>query len=341
MQIGVDGQDPNLLHFDVEVEDGRKLDLEYRIGSNVYTAAFDFIQKNELPQTYLDQVANFIVENTQYLKPQTTILPSLQRKLFPIKNYDKLQELLRSACSNDEQIIAISTMAQFIKAGKGFHLTEDHRKAIDLLVEYSLVNIDLLPPTFDLFSGLCLKCMDAVKYFETTSVYSKFFNLVYKLIVDKIATMPIKIMFFKFIANCFVTTPPELFMQMVHSTYAQLLPLLKEEMLIAAEANNSNMQTAIAAILLNLSISAINSSIAGMLAEGLFDALIQHYVMACDNTIRALLLLGIGNFITQDYLVRKEFINQRTLVDAIKANPDQTIQKIWNEINTTINGVSN
>ncbi|BFU25851.1 hypothetical protein EHI8A_001100 [Entamoeba histolytica HM-1:IMSS-B] len=341
MQIGIDENDPNILHFNVEIEGGKTCDLKYRIGDNVFTAAQDFLTQNNLPQHHLDTVAHFITENTQGFKPQTTILPALQRKKFPIKNYEKLQELLRVGCRTDNELIAIATMAQFIKSGKGFYLTIEMKTAIAILLDYALQHHEILPPLFDLFGGLCLKCLDSVKYFETISAYSQLFGVVSSMIDNGTITMPIKIMFIKFLANSFITTPPEMYMNMVYSTYGKLLPFLLNEMTLAVTNNNLNMQGAIAGVVLNLSISAINSSIAGMLADGLYELASQLYVISNDETIRAILLLSIGNFIKQDVLARNEFIKKEELITSIKASQNQNIQAIWKEINELIYGVSN
>ncbi|OBW68479.1 MAG: Uncharacterized protein AUREO_014550 [Aureobasidium pullulans] len=52
--------------FDVDIKDGEPpLKLLYNIGQNPYDVASRFIANNELPMTYLDQVANFITTNTQ------------------------------------------------------------------------------------------------------------------------------------------------------------------------------------------------------------------------------------------------------------------------------------
>ncbi|KAI9845064.1 MAG: hypothetical protein M1837_005068 [Sclerophora amabilis] len=52
--------------FDVDIEDGKPpLKLPYNLSQNPYEAAKAFIDDNELPATYLDQVANFITTNTQ------------------------------------------------------------------------------------------------------------------------------------------------------------------------------------------------------------------------------------------------------------------------------------
>ena len=52
--------------FDVDIEDGKPpLKLPYNLSQNHYEAATKFLQDNELPMTYLDEVSKFIVTNTQ------------------------------------------------------------------------------------------------------------------------------------------------------------------------------------------------------------------------------------------------------------------------------------
>ncbi|CEJ60260.1 Putative Complex: Ufd3p is an in vivo ligand of Cdc48p [Penicillium brasilianum] len=59
------GQDYDYV-FDVDIEDGKPpLKLPYNVSQNPYEAATKFIGDNELPISYLDQVANFITQNTQ------------------------------------------------------------------------------------------------------------------------------------------------------------------------------------------------------------------------------------------------------------------------------------
>ena len=52
--------------FDVDIQDGvPPLKLPFNVGQIPYDAATKFINDNELPINYLDQVANFIITNTQ------------------------------------------------------------------------------------------------------------------------------------------------------------------------------------------------------------------------------------------------------------------------------------
>ncbi|KAF2107647.1 polyubiquitin binding protein-like protein [Lophiotrema nucula] len=52
--------------FDVDIEEGKPpLKLAYNLSQNPYEVARKFCEDNKLPITYLDQVTNFIVQNTQ------------------------------------------------------------------------------------------------------------------------------------------------------------------------------------------------------------------------------------------------------------------------------------
>ena len=70
--VGSSGKKKNYLGidydyvFDVDIEEGKPpLKLPYNLSQNPYEAATKFIEDNELPIGYLDQVANFIATNTQ------------------------------------------------------------------------------------------------------------------------------------------------------------------------------------------------------------------------------------------------------------------------------------
>lgn len=52
--------------FDVDIEDGKPpLKLPYNVTDNPYTAAQQFIDRHQLPATYLDEVARFIIKNSE------------------------------------------------------------------------------------------------------------------------------------------------------------------------------------------------------------------------------------------------------------------------------------
>ena len=52
--------------FSVDIEEGKPpLKLPYNIAEDPYFAAQNFLHKNNLSQLFLDQVANFIIDNTK------------------------------------------------------------------------------------------------------------------------------------------------------------------------------------------------------------------------------------------------------------------------------------
>lgn len=52
--------------FDIDIEDGKPaLKLPFKVTQNPYDAATKFLQDNELPLSYLEETANFIIKNTQ------------------------------------------------------------------------------------------------------------------------------------------------------------------------------------------------------------------------------------------------------------------------------------
>ena len=52
--------------FDVDIEDGKPpLKLPYNSGESPWDAARKFLEKNELPMSYYEQVANWISDNTK------------------------------------------------------------------------------------------------------------------------------------------------------------------------------------------------------------------------------------------------------------------------------------
>lgn len=56
--------------FNVDISDSQPpIKLPYNCGDDPWMAAQKFIHKHELPQAYLEQVANFIVKNSERTAP--------------------------------------------------------------------------------------------------------------------------------------------------------------------------------------------------------------------------------------------------------------------------------
>jgi phospholipase A-2-activating protein len=64
-KISFNGEDYDYV-FDVDIEDGKPpLKLPYNANENPYESARKFLETNKLPMTYLDEVTNFIIKNSQ------------------------------------------------------------------------------------------------------------------------------------------------------------------------------------------------------------------------------------------------------------------------------------
>ncbi|KAJ6164574.1 hypothetical protein N7470_003246 [Penicillium chermesinum] len=122
------GQDYDYV-FDVDIEDGKPpLKLPYNLSQNPYEAATKFIGDNELPMSYLDQVANFITQNTQgatigdaaAAENAQPPIPESRPTVLPQKTYlsirsanlkivtKKLKELNEQLISEGEKRIALA-----------------------------------------------------------------------------------------------------------------------------------------------------------------------------------------------------------------------------------------
>jgi phospholipase A-2-activating protein len=64
-KVNYNGKDYDYV-FDVDIKDGEPaLKLPYNVTESPWQASYDFLAANELPQSYLEEVANFITRNTQ------------------------------------------------------------------------------------------------------------------------------------------------------------------------------------------------------------------------------------------------------------------------------------
>ncbi|KAK5170574.1 WD repeat protein Lub1 [Saxophila tyrrhenica] len=72
--------------FDIDIEDGKPaLKLPYNLSENAWDAARKFLERNELPMEYYEQVANWITENTKGARlTQGSGAPSSQQAYDPL-----------------------------------------------------------------------------------------------------------------------------------------------------------------------------------------------------------------------------------------------------------------
>lgn len=98
--------------FDVDIEDGAPpLKLPYNVNENPFVAAQRFLEKNELPSSFQDQVVNFITTNTSsvavnnnnanpYVQSKPRLLPHTQYLGFTASNPDAILKGIAKFNSN-------------------------------------------------------------------------------------------------------------------------------------------------------------------------------------------------------------------------------------------------
>lgn len=62
-KVTYEGQEYDFV-FDIDIDEGVVLKLPYNRTDDPWTAAQKFIHKNDLPQVYLDTIANHITKNS-------------------------------------------------------------------------------------------------------------------------------------------------------------------------------------------------------------------------------------------------------------------------------------
>lgn len=151
--------------FDVDIEDGAPpLKLPYNLSQNPYEAATKFLGDNELPLTYLDNVTDFIVQNTkgatlgQGSGPATDEFgtgryqpgdgsesqPPPVKKILPQSNY------LMLATAKFEPVVKkiMSTSATMISSGrKDFALNPTEEAILKQFTENLAESIATVPAT--------------------------------------------------------------------------------------------------------------------------------------------------------------------------------------------------
>ena len=156
--------------FDVNISDDRpNLKLPFNVSQNPYDAATKFIQDNEVPMDHLEEVANFIIKNTQgvslgapqesgpdawgtenryrpgqqeqssYKSPQTQSVPSL-----PVSTYQRLAAGSRPSLAF-QQIKKLNPDHEEIQQLSPLQM-ESVKKLADILAKHNFESGQLLDP---------------------------------------------------------------------------------------------------------------------------------------------------------------------------------------------------
>ncbi|PGH12287.1 hypothetical protein AJ79_04353 [Helicocarpus griseus UAMH5409] len=144
------GQDYDYV-FDVDIEDGKPpLKLPYNLSQNPYEAATKFIQNNELPIGYLDQVANFITTNTK----GASLGPSTQSQNPPAPGTDGSPNNASSLPTSRPKVLP-QTSYLAIKTANIKVIQKKFQELNSQLVEAGSKDVSLSPSELDTVLALC------------------------------------------------------------------------------------------------------------------------------------------------------------------------------------------
>ncbi|EGD93202.1 polyubiquitin binding protein [Trichophyton tonsurans CBS 112818] len=274
------GQDYDYV-FDVDIEDGKPpLKLPYNLSQNPYDVAKKFIANNELPISYLEQVANFITTNTKgavvgpsqtgestYQQPS---IPDSRPKVLPQASYLSIKSANLKAIQ--KKISEINT--QLISSGsKDLSLAPSEMEAISALCSQleqpsSLSKSPVVEATLPLLvkvstswpAGNRLPGLDLLRLLAAASPTAATWdqgegNLVSVIISSGVFDAPISpnntMLAIRMLANFFETGPGR---ALVASCFEEVTNKIGSVMSDSVAAGNRNVTIAAATLYINLAI---------------------------------------------------------------------------------------
>lgn len=277
------GQDYDYV-FDVDIEDGKPpLKLPYNLSQNPHQVATKFIQENELPMTYLEQVANFIMTNTQgasigeNTQPETSqapasgaSIPASRPKVLPQASYLSI----KSANVKAIQKKISEVNAQFVSAGsKDISLSPDELEAVSALCgtldqASSITEARLLEATIPLVLKIAtvwpaanrLPGLDLLRLLAAASPLTAQWgddgtDIVSKIISSGVFEAPLNannaMLVIRMFANFFETEPGR---RLVSKDFGQVISQVGSVLSGAVGATNRNLIIAITTLYINLAV---------------------------------------------------------------------------------------
>ncbi|EAS31334.3 polyubiquitin binding protein [Coccidioides immitis RS] len=284
-KVEYQGQDYDYV-FDVDIEDGKPpLKLPYNLSQNPYDVATKFIQSHQLPVSYLDQVANFIMSNTQgatiggpsqpathagYDSQHAPSLPTSRPKVLPQASYLSI----RTANMKAIQKKIGELNAQLVSAGsKDISLSPSDLETVSALCNQleqtttlkdsplleaalpSVVRAATLWPAANRLPGLdLLRLLAAASPMTATEAYSGG-NLVQTIISSGIFDSPLNsnnvMLAVRMLANLFETEAGQ---QLVTDNFEEITSRLKSVLSDSAATANRNLTIAVTTLYINLAV---------------------------------------------------------------------------------------
>lgn len=309
--------------FDVDIEDGKPaLKLPYNLTENPYDAARRFLESNELPASYLDQVAHFIIQNsesvdlssqapeadpygTRYI-PGATEIPAptqpakvVSTKVVPIRNY--------------VQIVTFQP-APIVKAIKSFNAKQEPSAQLSA-AELAETEISLAQINHISAQKLYAVVSKILNSWDVPSMLPAFDIL--RIIIPSLETFPPVVLVQQLLScmdesipkhcllairglvNLFVS-PNSQALKLVDNATARDTAFGTITKLLATNNNTAASNIAIASLCLNYAILTAkkNSLAAAAAADSLLLQFVKFYPYLNDSESRYRLFLGVGTLLT-------------------------------------------
>lgn len=298
------GQDYDYV-FDVDIEDGKPpLKLPYNLSQNTYEVARKFIADNELPLSYLDQVADFIVRNTQGASigqssssssgpaPETRpqILPQQDYLTITTANFSiasrKIQELNSQLLNDGKKDLAFSpselqVLTQFVAALETA-LSKSSSQADQQLLDSGsdlITKVVTLWPPENRIPGLdLLRCLAAVQ--TGLAQRHNLLDAFAQAQVFEAGNANFLMLSIRAFANLFSTSGGREFIQ---GHVSAIHDLVAKQMLPTAGAVNRNVHIAATTCYINFSVMLSTEQLQGGEARPLARTLLTDLTGLLDN----------------------------------------------------------
>ncbi|KAI1006969.1 Ubiquitin homeostasis protein [Podosphaera aphanis] len=343
--------------FDVDMEDGKPpLKLPYNLSENPYDAATRFIKVNEAPVSYLEQVANFIIQNTQgatisqtpqdnstdefksgtteespkilpqskYLGITVARIPAIQKKIRELNS--TLMQTQKTISLNPTELSVLDSLcAKLDKSPPAAVSQGEIGFVIKLITEW---------PYKDRLPGLDL--LRLISVMSQTAKYKKFEdNLIDIILVGAAGEKPSAenhvMMALRTFANLFETIEGRILAQVEFEKVHGLI------LASISETNNRNLLVAATTVYINYAVLSIseNTKVDFDQSSAILDALVNIIKKQSDSEVIYRALVALGTFLGSDKDLKTAaieiFDSKSVLNTAMAKASDPRIRKVGRE----------
>jgi len=346
--------------FDVDFKDGvPPLKLPYNLSDNPFVAAQAFIDRNELPQSYLEQIANFITTNSKAVTigpeetpsgfadpftgenryapagstaPKTALIPATKYVTFKVANVKAIHSKILGnsaglgdlALSETEMTVLETTIKTLDSGNSSSGLKEDEWKV--------LAKIAFEWPEGSRFPGIDLVRLSILHTGATKEINSGLLDKILQCVSNSSSltkTQEIDTML-SLRAFCNVFAHPECIPHL-DQYRSHILDTLK---ILAPSTQNKNLLIAINSLLMNMSILILNKPSDGSYPDLLADCLhqsIQNPNSDDEGLLRG--LIALGSLIEKGLISKTKLTSLKQVLLKGTGSANSSLKEVSNHLN--------